>query len=39
MFSEYIKKETLALELIIDETVDNPFDLNGHKTNIITKKA
>ena len=39
MFNDYIKSETLAKELIFDELVENEIDLNGHKANIVTKKA
>ena len=39
MFNDYIKSETLAKELIFDELAENEIDLNGHKANIVTKKA
>lgn len=39
MFMDYIKSETLATEIIYDETVNNPLDLNGHRANIATKKV
>ena len=39
MFNDYIKSETLAKELIFDELIENEIDLNGHKANIVTKKA
>ena len=39
MFMDYIKSETLATEIIYDETVNNPLELNGHRANIATKKV
>ena len=38
-FDTYIKDETLALELIYDPNIKNPFDLNGHEINIETNKV
>jgi len=32
--SDFIKKEVLAKEIVIDETINNEFDINGHKTNL-----
>ena len=31
-YGEYIKKETLALELIKKDNLEEKFDLNGHET-------
>lgn len=39
IFLDYIKKETLALELIEDASIKNEVDLNGHTANIITRRA
>ena len=39
MFMDYIKSETLAIEVIYDASIKNTLDLNGHAANIITKKA
>ena len=38
-FESYIKDETLALELIKDETIDESFDLNGHNVKLKVEKV
>lgn len=37
-FEDFIKKETLALEIIKNEELDEIMDLNGHKTAISIEK-
>ena len=39
MFKEYIMNETLATEITVNENINTELDLNGHKANIVTKKA
>ncbi len=38
-FTDYIKKETLALEINYDESLKNEIELNDHLVNISIKKA
>ena len=37
-FNEFIKKETLAVEIIVKEDINSSYDLNGHEVFIETKK-
>lgn len=38
-FNDYVKKEVLAVELLVDANLNNQVDLNGHSANIETKRA
>ena len=37
-FNEFIKKETLAVDIIVKEDIETSYDLNGHEVFIETKK-
>lgn len=37
-FNEFIKKETLAINISVKEEINNSYDLNGHKVFIETEK-
>ena len=39
LFKEYIMKETLATEIILNENINTELELNGHPVGIITKRA
>ena len=38
-FESYIKDETLSLELIKDDNIDESFDLNGHSVKLKVEKV
>ena len=37
-FNEFIKKETLAVDIVVKENINSSYDLNGHEVFIETKK-
>ena len=37
-FDEFIKKETLAINISVKEGINNSYDLNGHEVFIETEK-